>query len=219
MLTTRPTQRLITYHKRMLSLVSKEIKSNKTSLHKKFRRGKRALRLTGPKFRTFPTSPGRRSASACRKLCRSSSWLFWSSASPRSQARPHFSGKQGVFTIKKKVIVGNRKNNKDAPHLRDLVNDTLLLVEEGEKKALVPRGFELGTSRLQDRHFTNTTAQENEGFKIFKPRGWSEFQSCHPASSKGRTHECIGKRHPQHIFGVQTGNWMNLSQDGHHKKS
>ena len=60
--------------------------------------------------------------------------------------------------------MGNRKNSKDAPLLRDLIKDTLLLIEEDEdeeKKALAPGGFELGTSRLQGRcssHFATTTA-------------------------------------------------------------
>ena len=40
-----------------------------------------------------------------------------------------------------------RKNSKDAPLLRDLIKDTLLLMEE-MKKALAPGGFELRTSKL-----------------------------------------------------------------------
>ena len=44
--------------------------------------------------------------------------------------------------------MGNRKNCNDAPLLRDLIIDALQLIEEEEKKkALVPSGFELGTSR------------------------------------------------------------------------
>ena len=44
--------------------------------------------------------------------------------------------------------------------MRDLIKDTLPLIEE-EKKALAPGGFELGTSRLRDHpsnHYATTTA-------------------------------------------------------------
>ena len=54
------------------------------------------------------------------------------------------------------------KNSKDALLLRDLIKETLPLIEEGEKKALAPGGFELATSRLCGRcsnHFATTTAQ------------------------------------------------------------
>ena len=44
--------------------------------------------------------------------------------------------------------IGNRKTSKDVPLLRDLIMDTLPLIdEEEEEKALAP-GFELGTFRL-----------------------------------------------------------------------
>ena len=42
-------------------------------------------------------------------------------------------------------IIGKRKNSKDAPLLRDLIQDTWVLIEE-EKKALVPGGLKLRTS-------------------------------------------------------------------------
>ena len=50
--------------------------------------------------------------------------------------------------------------SKDAPLLRDLIMDTLSLIEEN-KKALAPGGFELVTSRLREccsYHFATTTA-------------------------------------------------------------
>ena len=55
-----------------------------------------------------------------------------------------------------KGIKGNRKNSKYAPLLRDLIEDTLPLIEEEEeeeeeKKALAPVVFELGTPRLWGR--------------------------------------------------------------------
>ena len=43
----------------------------------------------------------------------------------------------------------------------DLINNTLPLIESEDEKALVPGGFELGTSLLRDRrsnHFATTTA-------------------------------------------------------------
>ena len=43
--------------------------------------------------------------------------------------------------------IGHRKNSKDALLLKDLIKDTLMLIEE-EKKALAPGGFELGAFRL-----------------------------------------------------------------------
>ena len=46
------------------------------------------------------------------------------------------------------AVIGNRKISKDTPLLRDLIKDTLPLIEKAEKKALVPGGFELVTSRF-----------------------------------------------------------------------
>ena len=48
-----------------------------------------------------------------------------------------------------KGTIGNRKNSKKAPLLRDLIKDTVPLIEKEDekKKALVPGGFILGTSR------------------------------------------------------------------------
>ena len=55
------------------------------------------------------------------------------------------------------------KNSKDAPLLRNLIKDTLPLMEEEEVKiTLAPGGFELGISRLRDRRsnqFATITAQ------------------------------------------------------------
>ena len=44
--------------------------------------------------------------------------------------------------------IGHRKNSKDALLLKDLIKDTRTSMEEEEKKALAPGGFELGASRL-----------------------------------------------------------------------
>ena len=63
----------------------------------------------------------------------------------------------------KGFVTGNRKNKKYAPLLSDLTMDTLLLIEE--KKARLPGGFELGTSRLRDRsskHFATTRVYLHE---------------------------------------------------------
>ena len=53
------------------------------------------------------------------------------------------------------------KNSKDATLLRDLIKDSLPLIDE-EKKALAHCGFDLGTSILRDcrsNHFITTTVR------------------------------------------------------------
>ena len=63
----------------------------------------------------------------------------------------------------------------------DLIKDTLLLIEEEEKKALAPGGFKLGTSREWDRcpnHFATTTAVFELNLKRthgFLSRGYAFF--------------------------------------------
>ena len=63
-----------------------------------------------------------------------------------------------------KGIIENRKSSKDATLLMDMIKDTLPLIEEEEKKALAPCGFDPGTFRLQNcrsNHFVNTTAKQD----------------------------------------------------------
>ena len=73
---------------------------------------------------------------------------------------PHFKAASPQATLLR--LFWKSKNSKDAPLLRDLIKDTLPLIEDEEKKALATDGFELGTSRLVDRrsyHFATTVLQ------------------------------------------------------------
>ena len=61
-------------------------------------------------------------------------------------------------------FIGNSKNSKDAPLLRDLIKDTLSLIGEGkeDKKVPGPGGFELGTSRLRGRNQLDTPTARSQ---------------------------------------------------------
>ena len=80
--------------------------------------------------------------------------------------------------------MGNRKNRKDEPLLRDLIKDILPLIEEEEKKTLAPGGFELGTSRLHqlktdDSFDTNIFGHSKIFILKFRSKNFVEFLKVH----------------------------------------